>query len=169
MRIFGLAGWSGSGKTTLMTCLLPEFAARGLRVSTLKHAHESFEIDQPGKDSYAHREAGAQEVVIASAHRFALIHELRGAPEPSLDELVARMSPVDLVLVEGWKGHPHPKIEIYRPSLGKPLLHPGDPYVVALASDEPVTGLALPWLPLGDPQRIARFILDTLGLPRWPS
>lgn len=160
MRIFGLAGWSGSGKTTLMTALIPEFLARGLTVSTLKHAHHNFEIDQPGKDSYVHREAGAQEVVIASAHRFALIRELRGAPEPSLDALIARMSPVDLVLVEGWKTDPYPKIEVYRPSLGKPFLHPGDSYFVAVASDEPLKGLALPSLPLEDPQRIARFILD---------
>jgi molybdopterin-guanine dinucleotide biosynthesis adapter protein len=169
MRIFGLAGWSGSGKTTLLTRLIPEFVARGLTVSTLKHAHHNFAIDRPGKDSYVHREAGAQEVVIASAHRFALIHELRGAPEPSLEALLARMSPVDLVLVEGWKGDPLPKIEVHRPSLGKPLLHPGDPYFVAIAADEPLQGLALPWLPLDDPQRIARFILDTLELPRWPS
>ena len=169
MRIMGLAGWSGSGKTTLATQLIPEFRARGLTVSTLKHAHHKFDIDQPGKDSFAHREAGAQEVMIASAHRFALMCELRGAPEPPLDALLERMSPVDLVLVEGWKGHPHAKIEIHRPALGKPLLHPGDPYFVALGWDEPLFGLGLPWLPLGDPQRIARFILDTLDLARWPS
>lgn len=169
MRIFGIAGWSGSGKTTLLTRLVPEFVAPGLTVSTLKHAHHNFEIDKPGKDSYAHREAGAQEVVVASAQRFALIHELRGAPEPSLEALLARMSPVDLVLIEGWKDHPHPKIEVYRPTLGKPLLHPGDPHFVALAAEEPVAGLALPWLPLGDPQRIARFILDFEEPSRWPS
>ena len=126
MRIFGLAGWSGSGKTTLMTLLIPELVSRGITVSTLKHAHHSFDVDQPGKDSWRHRQAGAGEVMISSQNRWALMHELRGAPEPSLDELVGRMSPADLLLIEGFKRHPHPKIEVYRPSLGKPLLHPAD-------------------------------------------
>ena len=122
MRIFGLAGWSGSGKTTLLAGILPELVARGLRVSTIKHAHHEFDIDRPGKDSWRHRQAGASEVMVASARRWAIMHELRGATEPTLDELVARMSPVDLLLVEGWKRHPHPKIEVHRPSLGKKLL-----------------------------------------------
>jgi molybdopterin-guanine dinucleotide biosynthesis protein B len=117
MQIFGLAGWSGSGKTTLMTALIPELISRGVTVSTLKHAHHAFDIDQPGKDSWRHRQAGAREVMISSPNRWALMHELRGAPEPSLDELVRRMSPVDLLLVEGFKRYPHPKIEVYRPSL----------------------------------------------------
>ncbi len=169
MKIFGLAGWSGSGKTTLLAALIPYFLSRGLSVSTMKHAHHGFAIDQPGKDSFVHRQAGAQEVMVASARRFALIHELRGAPEPSLEELLARLSPVDLVLVEGWKDHPHPKIEIYRPSLGKPFLHQGDPSVLALASDEPVSGLLLPWLSLADVEGIARFIIDSLEVWRWPS
>ena len=109
MRIFGLAGWSGSGKTTLMTALIPEFVSRGLTVSTIKHAHHAFDIDQPGKDSWRHRQAGAREVMVASGQRWALMHELRGAAEPSLDELLARMTPVDLVLVEGFKHHPSPE------------------------------------------------------------
>ena len=145
MRIFGLAGWSGSGKTTLMAALIPELVSRGITVSTLKHAHHAFDVDQPGKDSWRHRQAGAQEVMISSENRWALMHELRGAPEPAFEELVRRMSPVDLLLVEGFKRHPHPKIEVYRRSLGKPLLHPEDPSVVAIASDEMLPGLTLSW------------------------
>lgn len=169
MRIFGLAGWSGSGKTTLMTALIPEFVGRGITVSTIKHAHHAFDVDQPGKDSWRHRQAGASEVMVVSERRWALMHELRGAPEPGLDELMPRVTPVDLLLVEGFKHHRHPKIEIYRPSLGKPPLHPDDPYVVAVASDEELPGLALPWLPLGDPAAIADFILQYDGRVRWPS
>src|SRR5579863_4163647 len=168
MRIFGLAGWSGSGKTTLMTALIPQLVARGLSVSTVKHAHHGFDTDQPGKDSWRHREAGAREVMISSEHRWALMHELRGAPEPSLDELIRHMSPVDLLLVEGFKHHPHPKIEIHRPSLGKPFIHPGDPYFVAVAADADLPGLELPCLPLGEPAAITDFILDYRGAP-WPS
>src|SRR5690242_8335429 len=168
MHIFGLAGWSGSGKTTLMTALIPELMARGLSVSTIKHAHHEFDIDRPGKDSWRHRQAGAHEVMVASSRRWALMHELRDAPEPSLDELVARMSPVDLLLVEGWKRHPHPKIEVHRPALGKPLLYPEDPHVVAIASDE-VIAAPIPLLPLGEPGAIAAFITDHLGLGRWRS
>jgi molybdopterin-guanine dinucleotide biosynthesis adapter protein len=169
MRIFGLAGWSGSGKTTLMTALIPELVARGVTVSTVKHAHHAFDLDQPGKDSWRHREAGAREVMVASQTRWALQHELRGAPEPTLDELVARMSPVDLVLVEGFKAHPHPKVEVWRPSLGKPARYPEDPYVVALAADEAVPDLPLPLLPLGDAAAVADFILAHDGRPRWRS
>jgi molybdopterin-guanine dinucleotide biosynthesis protein B len=159
MRVFGLAGWSGSGKTTLMTALIPEFVSRGVSVSTIKHAHHSFDIDQPGKDSWRHRQAGAREVMIASDRRWALMHELRDAPESSLDELLQRLGPVDLVLVEGFKRHPHYKIEVYRPSLGKPLLHLEDPHIVAIASDERVPGLAVPWFFLSDAGAIANFIL----------
>jgi molybdopterin-guanine dinucleotide biosynthesis protein B len=159
MRIFGLAGWSGSGKTTLMAALIPELVDRGVTVSTLKHAHHAFDVDQPGKDSWRHRQAGAREVMISSQNRWALMHELRGAPEPTFDELVRRMGAVDLLLVEGFKRYPHPKIEVYRPSLGKPLLHPEDPLVVAIASDETLPGLALPWLPLSDASAVATFIL----------
>jgi molybdopterin-guanine dinucleotide biosynthesis protein B len=162
MRIFGLAGWSGSGKTTLLTAVIPELVARGLSVSTIKHAHHEFDIDRPGKDSWRHRQSGAQEVMVASSRRWALMHELRDAPEPSLDELVARMTPVDLLLVEGWKRHPHPKIEVHRPSLGKPLLYPEDPWVVAIASDETLAA-PVPLLPLGDPGAVAAFISAHLG------
>jgi molybdopterin-guanine dinucleotide biosynthesis adapter protein len=163
MRIFGLAGWSGSGKTTLLVGLIPELVARGLSVSTIKHAHHEFDIDRPGKDSWRHRQAGATEVMVASARRWALMHELRGLPEPSLDELVARMSPVDLLLVEGFKRQPHPKLEVHRPSLGKSLIYPDDPHVVAIASDEPFAA-PLPLLPLGDAGAVAAFISDHLGL-----
>jgi molybdopterin-guanine dinucleotide biosynthesis adapter protein len=169
MRIFGLAGWSGSGKTTLMTALIPELISRGVTVSTLKHAHHAFDIDQPGKDSWRHRQAGAQEVMVCSQNRWALMRELRGALEPSFDELVRRMSPVDILLVEGFKRHPHPKIEVYRPSLGKSLLHPEDPFVVAIASDEALPALPLPWLPLSEARVVADFILAHDGCQRWPS
>jgi molybdopterin-guanine dinucleotide biosynthesis adapter protein len=169
MRIFGLAGWSGSGKTTLMTALIPELVSRGISVSTLKHAHHGFDIDQPGKDSWRHRQAGAQEVMVCSQNRWALMHELRGVAEPSFDELVRRMSPVDLLLVEGFKRHPHPKIEVYRPSLRKPLLHPEDPFVVAIACDEAPPGLPLPWLRLSDAGAIATFILGYDKRARCPS
>ena len=163
MRIFGLAGWSGSGKTTLLAGLIPKLVARGLSVSTIKHAHHEFDIDQPGKDSWRHRRAGATEVMVASSRRWALMHELRALPEPSLDELMARMSPVDLLLVEGFKRQPHPKLEVHRPSLGKPLIYPDDPYVVAIASDEPFAA-PLPLLPLADAGAIAAFIVDHFGL-----
>lgn len=170
MRIFGLAGWSGSGKTTLMTALIPEFVSRGITVSTIKHAHHSFDIDQPGKDSWLHRQAGAREVMVASGQRWALMHELRGAAEPSLDELLERMAQVDLVIVEGFKYHAHPKIEVYRHAVGKPLLHPGDPFVVAIASDLRRPEFSRPWLPLSDASAIADFILShEAGLLRWHS
>ena len=169
MRIFGLAGWSGSGKTTLMTALIPEFTARGLTVSTVKHAHHTFDIDQPGKDSWRHREAGASEVMIVSQRRWALMHELRDEPEPDLEALVARFTPVDLLLVEGFKRHPHPKIEVHRPSLGKLPLYRDDPFIVAVASDKELSGLTLPRLPLSQPAVIAEFILGHDGRPRCPS
>src|SRR3954451_21378241 len=122
MRIIGFAGWSGAGKTTLLRRLIPVLVGSGLRVSTLKHAHHAFDVDQPGKDSWEHRQAGATEVMVSSANRWALMHEHRGAPEATLEELLGRMSPVDLVIVEGFKRHAHPKLEVHRPSLGKPLL-----------------------------------------------
>ncbi len=164
MKLFGIAGWSGAGKTTLMVALIPALARRGVTVSTVKHAHHSFDIDIPGKDSYEHRRAGATEVLVGSASRWALVHELRGAGEPPLAELLARMSPVDLVLVEGYKRADHPKIEVYRPSLGKEPLYPDDPQVVAVASDEPIPGLIVPWLDLGDVEAIADFILARCDL-----
>lgn len=161
-RLIGLAGWSGSGKTTLVERLIPVLTGRGLKVSTIKHAHHAFDIDQPGKDSWVHRQAGATEVLVASANRFALIHELRGAPEPSLDELVARLAPADIVIVEGFRHGAHPKIEIFRPELGKPPLHPDDPMIVAVASPKPIDGLTKPYLPLDDPAAIADFILASV-------
>jgi molybdopterin-guanine dinucleotide biosynthesis protein MobB len=164
MRLFGLAGWSGSGKTTLMARLLPALTARGLRVSTLKHAHHRFDIDQPGKDSHTHRQAGATEVMVASAARWALMHELRGAPEPMVEDLVGRMSPVDLVLIEGFKRHAHPKLEIWRRANGKPLLFPEDPHIVAIATDEVLPDCPLPRLDLDDVEAIAGFVVQSTGL-----
>jgi molybdopterin-guanine dinucleotide biosynthesis protein MobB len=161
MHIFGLAGWSGSGKTTLLAALIPQLVGRGVTVSTLKHAHHEFDIDQPGKDSWVHRQAGASEVMVASSRRFALMHELRDAPEPSLGELVARMAPVDLLLIEGFKREPHPKLEVHRPSVGKPFLYPDDPHIVAIASDAALTA-PLPVLPLADVAAIADFILERM-------
>jgi molybdopterin-guanine dinucleotide biosynthesis protein B len=164
MKLFGLAGWSGSGKTTLMKALLPELIRHGVTVSTIKHAHHSFDVDQPGKDSYEHRRAGAREVMVASSERWALMRELRGAPEPSLEALIARMSPVDLLMIEGFKRHPHPKLEVHRPSNGKPLLCPDDPHIVAVASDAPLDGITLPRLDLDDVPAIADFIVRRLAL-----
>jgi molybdopterin-guanine dinucleotide biosynthesis adapter protein len=160
MQVFGLAGWSGSGKTTLLVRLLPVLIARGLTVSTVKHAHHAFDIDQPGKDSRRHREAGASEVMAASANRWALMHEHRGAAEPPLAALLQHMSPVDLVLVEGFKGETHAKLEVHRTVMGKPLLCKDDPSIVALASDAPLAGLAIPVFALDDVSAIAAFILD---------
>ena len=137
MRIFGLAGWSGSGKTTLLGRLLPELAARGFRVSTLKHAHHAVDLEVPGKDTWRHREAGAHEVMLATGKRFALLHELRDAPEPALADLLSRMARVDLVLVEGFKHDPFPKLEVHSTTLGKALLAPGDPAILAIATDRP--------------------------------
>ena len=159
MRVFGLAGWSGSGKTTLMTRLIPALIRRGVTVSTLKHAHHDFDIDQEGKDSRRHREAGAQEVLIASDRRWALMHELRGTREPTMDELLRRLSPVDLVIIEGYKRGDHPKLEVFRKSVGKPLLAPEDETIVAIASDAPVADLALPYFALEDAAAIASFII----------
>ena len=164
MRIIGLAGWSGSGKTTLVVRLIPELARRGLAVSTVKHAHHNFDIDKPGKDSFEHRRAGATEVLVSSANRWALMHEHRGAPEPTVAELLARLSPADLVIVEGFKRETHDKIEIHRPSLGQPLMQPGDRAIRAVASDEPLAGLPVPVLPLDDTAAIADFIVDWCGL-----
>ncbi len=160
MQVFGLAGWSGSGKTTLLTRLLPALIARGLTVSTVKHAHHAFDVDQPGKDSWRHREAGAAEVMVASANRWALMHEHRGGAEPPLATLLPHMSTVDLVLVEGFKGEKHAKLEVHRTAIGKPLLCQDDPSIVAIASDAPLAGLAIPVFALEDVPAIAAFILD---------
>jgi molybdopterin-guanine dinucleotide biosynthesis protein B len=154
MRIIGLAGWSGSGKTTLLTKAIPRIVARGLSVSTLKHAHHDFDIDVPGKDSHAHRLAGATEVLIGSDRRWALMHELRGGREPTLDVLLAKLSPVDLVLIEGYKGGPHPKLEVHRGMLGAPLLAPDDPAIIAVASDIVLPAAKVPVIHLDDVDRI---------------
>lgn len=135
MRVIGLAGWSGAGKTTLLTRLIPYFLGHGLRVSVIKHAHHSFDVDIPGKDSWAHRQAGAAEVLVSSASRWALMHELRGAEEPKLPVLLAKLSRVDLVVVEGFKSEPHRKIEVHRIANGKPVLFPSDPAIVGIAAD----------------------------------
>ncbi len=166
----GLVGWSGSGKTTLLTALLPLLRARGLRVSTVKHAHHEFDLDRPGKDSFRHRQAGAHEVLVASSVRWALLHEVEG-PEPSLTDLLARLAPVDLVLVEGFKAHPYPKLEVHRPSLGKPALWPNDPAVLAVATDEPAPECRLPQLKLDAPARIAEWIMGLVaeGRTRMPD
>ena len=137
MRVFGFAGWSGSGKTTLIEQVIPRLVLHGLRVSLIKHAHHRFDVDHPGKDSYRHRHAGCSEVLITSGERWALMHELRGAPELTLDQTLARMSPCDLVLVEGYKAAPIPKLEIWRAAAGKPLLYPRDPHIMAIATDTP--------------------------------
>jgi molybdopterin-guanine dinucleotide biosynthesis protein B len=135
MKVIGLAGWSGAGKTTLLTRVIPHFLGEGLRVSVIKHAHHKFDIDVPGKDSWLHRQAGATEVMVASAQRWALMHELRGEHEPRLPDLLARMSRVDLIVVEGYKSEPHRKIEVYRAANGKPLLFPDDAGIVGIATD----------------------------------
>ncbi len=166
MKLFGLAGWSGAGKTGLIVRLLPELVGRGLAVSTMKHAHHAFDIDQPGKDSFEHRQAGATEVLVTSANRWALMHELRGAPEAELERLVARMTPVDLLLIEGFKHHPHDKLEVFRRAVGKPLLCVADPRVVAVASDAPVPEARVPVIGLDDTRAIADFIVAHCGLAR---
>jgi molybdopterin-guanine dinucleotide biosynthesis protein B len=158
MRIIGLAGWSGSGKTTLLSRTIPRIVARGLTVSTLKHAHHDFDIDQPGKDSYAHRAAGASEVLVGSDRRWALVHELRDGREPSLGTLLRKLSPVDLVVIEGYKRAPHPKLEVHRAALGVPLLATDDPSIVAIASDTPVQA-GVPVINLDDVERIADVLI----------
>jgi molybdopterin-guanine dinucleotide biosynthesis adapter protein len=163
MKIFGFAGWSGSGKTTLIEKLIPRFVKLGLRVSLIKHAHHTFDVDHPGKDSYRHRHAGASEIMVTSSRRWVLMHELRGAAEPSFDEQVKRFSPCDLLLVEGFKHAPIPKLEVWRAVTGEPLLHPNDPHIVAVASDKGVE-TPLPVLPLDDDALVSQFILAHLRL-----
>ena len=163
MKTFGFAGWSGSGKTTLIEKLIPRFVASGLRVSLIKHAHHSFDVDHPGKDSYRHRHAGATEVMVTSSRRWVLMHELRGAQEPSFDEQVKHISPCDLLIVEGFKFAPIPKLEVWRQETGEALLHPNDPHIVAIATDAKVE-TKLPRLDLNDDAAIAAFIMKHLGL-----
>ena len=167
MKIFGFAGYSGSGKTTLIEQLIPLITQRRLTVSLIKHAHHTFDVDTPGKDSHRHRTAGCTEVLVTSSRRWALIHELRGAPEPDLADQIKHISPCDLLLVEGYKREAIPKLEVYRAQVGEPLIHPHDPHIVAIATD---TGLdsALPQFDLNAPGPIAAFILEHVGLVAKP-
>lgn len=165
MKIFGFAGWSGSGKTTLIEQVIPRFVRAGLKVSLIKHAHHRFDVDQPGKDSYRHRTAGCSEVLVTSGERWVLMHEQRGEPEGTLEEQIARISPCDLLLIEGYKRYPLPKLEIYRAANGKPLLHPEDAHIVALATDTPIA-CPLPQFSLEDYDAIAAFVLETMELNR---
>ena len=158
--MIGLAGWSGSGKTTLITKVLPVLIGRGLKVSTLKHAHHGFDLDQPGKDSFMHRAAGASEVIISSAKRWAVLHELGEEPEWDMPALLKKMAPVDLVLVEGYKRESFPKIEIYRAANGKPLLHGEDTFIVAVASDSPLPDVKLPVIDLNNIDAVADALLQ---------
>jgi molybdopterin-guanine dinucleotide biosynthesis protein MobB len=158
-RVIGIVGWKNNGKTTLVVRLVDHLVGRGLEVSTVKHAHHSVDIDQPGKDSWRHREAGATEVVLATARRWALIHELRAEAEPPLEEILAKMADVDLVIVEGFKRFGQPKIEVHRRERGTPLLARDDPTIVAVASDEPIQGLSVPVLDLDDIEAIAGLVL----------
>lgn len=161
MRVLGIVGWSGSGKTTLLVAMLPLLRARGITVSTVKHVHHGFDMDRPGKDSHRHREAGAHEVMIAAGSRWVLLHEVVGA-EPPLPDLLDRMDPVDLVLVEGYKTHPFPKLEVHRPALGKAPIWPDDPHVIAVISDgEPDVGARV-LLPLNDPAAVVDWIMGRL-------
>ncbi len=172
MRVFGLAGWSGSGKTTLITKVIPVLIRRGLKIATIKHAHHEFDIDRPGKDSWLHREAGASEVIVSSGRRWALVHELRSAPEPSLVELLAKLSPADLVIVEGFKRQSYPKLEVYRAAVGKPLIYPEDDCIVAIAADVPLPRAQLPVLMLDEIEGIADVVqaeavpCEQVGAPR---
>ena len=164
MKIFGFAGYSGSGKTTLIEKLIPLFTARGLKVSLIKHAHHQFDVDTPGKDSYRHRHAGCTEVLVTSSRRWVLMHELRGEAEPDLQEQIKHLSPCDLLLVEGFKHDPIPKLEVYRAEVGEPLLHPHDANIAAVATDAALD-TPLPTLNLNDPAAIAGFVLRHLGFP----
>ena len=167
MKVFGIAGWSGSGKTTLLEKLIPQFTARGLKVAVIKHAHHGFDIDRPGKDSYRHREAGASEVLLSCSDRWALMHERRDQSDVTLDELLARLAPCDLVLVEGFKQEPIPKLEVHRPENGKPPLFPGRSDIAAVASDAAIA-TRLPLLALDDVAAIADFVMNTLQLQERP-
>ncbi len=163
MKIYGVTGWKNTGKTGLMERLVAEVTARGFTVSTIKHAHHSFDVDQPGRDSYRHRQAGAAEVLLASQYRIALMQELRGAPEPALKDLLGRLSPVDLVLIEGYKRERHPKIETHRAEPGQPLIATDDDTIRAVASDSPLN-LDRPVFDLNDTAGITDFILREVGL-----
>lgn len=160
MKAIGLAGWSGAGKTTLIERVLPVLRARGLRISTLKHAHHRFDMDQEGKDSFRHRHAGAQEVLIASAGRWALLHELRDDPEPSLEDLLGKLAPVDLVIMEGWRNGSHAKVEVWRKDNGKDLLYPNDPAIAGLITDTPLADAGIACVDRADIQAVADMLLN---------
>lgn len=164
MKVFGVVGWKNSGKTGLMERLVKEVAGRGFSVSTVKHAHHSFDVDHQGKDSYRHREAGACEVLLSSRNRWALMHEMRDDEEPKLAEMLSMLAPVDLVLIEGYKHDAHPKVEAHRAVTDQPLIAPGDQTIVAIASDSQLTGLERPIFALNDTAAIADFILSQTGL-----
>lgn len=164
MKIWGVVGWKNAGKTGLMERLVTEFTARGVTVSTIKHAHHAFDVDQPGKDSYRHRHAGAQEVLLSSGTRWALMHELRGSEEPTLETLLSRLSPVNLVLVEGFKRDAHPKVEAFRAETGNPLIAPSDPTIRAICSDSAVDDAQIPVFDLNNTAAIADFIAAELAL-----
>ncbi|MFK7746736.1 MAG: molybdopterin-guanine dinucleotide biosynthesis protein B [Roseobacter sp.] len=163
MKLYGVTGWKNAGKTGLMERLVADICGRGFSVSTVKHAHHVFDVDQPGKDSYRHRTAGATEVLLASRKRFALMHELRDEDEPTLEMLLAKLAPVDLVLIEGYKRDKHPKIEAFRHETGNALIAPGDPTIKAVASDTQMD-LDRPVFDLNDTAAIADFILAEVGL-----
>jgi molybdopterin-guanine dinucleotide biosynthesis protein B len=165
MRVIGLAGWSGSGKTTLVTKVIPVLVKRGLKVATVKHAHHDFDTDQPGKDSWLHRRAGASEVAVVSSRRWAIVHELGDEGEPSLGDVLQKLSGADLVIVEGFKHHSHPKLEVYRAAVGKPLLHPDDDCIVAVATDAPLPQAQVPVVMLDDLVTIAN-VLQAEAVPR---
>jgi molybdopterin-guanine dinucleotide biosynthesis adapter protein len=158
MKVLGIVGWSGSGKTTLLTRLIPLLVTRGLRITTLKHAHHAFDVDQPGKDSYEHRKAGASEVIVSSARRWVQMHEVGDGAEATLAEHLQRLSPCDLVLVEGYKNERHPKLEVFRESVGKSALYPTDTRIVAVASDKPISGLSIPQVDLNDIAAVADLV-----------
>ncbi|HXC58968.1 MAG TPA: molybdopterin-guanine dinucleotide biosynthesis protein B [Steroidobacteraceae bacterium] len=158
-RVLGITGWSGSGKTTLLIRLIPVLVQRGLRIATLKHAHHDFDVDIPGKDSYEHRKAGASEVIVSSARRWVQMHELGDAEEATLAQLLRRVTPCDLVLVESFKRERHPKLEVYRPSIGKAPLYGDDAQILAVATDAPVTGAHPPVVDLNDTQAVAAQVL----------
>lgn len=164
MKIFGFAGWSGSGKTTLVKMVIPALIAQGLKVSTIKHTHHNFDIDKPGKDSFEHRVAGAHEVVITGAARWALLHENRGEPEPNIETMLARMSEVDLVLIEGFKSYSHPKMEVFRPEVGKPMICADDTSIVAVASTISLD-VTIPQIDLDDIEAVADFVINFCELP----
>lgn len=161
-KVFGFAGFSGAGKTTLLEKVIPHLTERGLKVSVIKHAHHNFDIDNPGKDSYRHRQAGAQEVLLTAGKRWVLMHELREQPEPTLDDQIKRLSHCDVVVVEGFKKAPIPKIEVWRKANDKPLLHPQDDHIRAIATDTPLDDCKVPVLNINDPAAVAAFAVKMM-------